>query len=77
MSNNNTVPFADLSRSYLPLKNEINQAIQKVIDSSAFILGKEVEKFDEALHHRAIKAMYISELEDFFNEVDDGDNLGF
>ena len=43
MSNNNTVPFADLSRSYLPLKNEINQAIQKVIDSSAFILGK-VEK---------------------------------
>ena len=46
MSNNNTVPFADLSRSYLPLKNEINQAIQKVIDSSAFILGKEVEKFE-------------------------------
>jgi len=46
MSNNNKVPFADLRRSYLPLKNEINQAIQKVIDSSAFILGTEVEKFE-------------------------------
>ena len=46
MLNNNIVPFADLSRTYLPLKNEINQAIQKVIDSSAFILGIEVEKFE-------------------------------
>ena len=46
MSNNNSVPFVDLGRTYLPLKNEINQAIQKVIDSSAFILGIEVEKFE-------------------------------
>ena len=46
LNNNNTVPFVDLSRTYLPLKNEINQAIQKVIDSSAFILGREVEKFE-------------------------------
>jgi len=41
------VPFLDLKRTYLPLKTEISQAIQKVIDNSAFILGEEVLKFEK------------------------------
>lgn len=45
--NKSLVPFMDLKRAYLPLKKEISQAIQKVIDNSAFILGEEVIKFEK------------------------------
>jgi dTDP-4-amino-4,6-dideoxygalactose transaminase len=42
------VPLADLHGQYLSLKPEIDSAIQKVIDSSQFILGKAVADFEQA-----------------------------
>jgi dTDP-4-amino-4,6-dideoxygalactose transaminase len=41
------VPFLDLSRSYLELKEELDSAYSRVMDSSMFILGNEVDVFEE------------------------------
>ncbi len=42
------VPLADLRKQYLQLKPQIDSAIQQVIDSSQFILGKAVADFEGA-----------------------------
>ena len=41
-----TVPFLDLSPGHAELREEIDAAIRRVIDSSQFILGSEVEAFE-------------------------------
>lgn len=41
--------FRDLKAQYAALKTEIDEAIQSVIDSSAFILGKQVTELEQAL----------------------------
>ncbi len=41
--------FIDLKRQYLAYKDEIDRAIQGVVESSSFILGKEVEALEEEL----------------------------
>ena len=41
-----TVPFLDLQAQYRSLKPEVDSAIQAVIDSSAFVLGPAVERFE-------------------------------
>ena len=41
--------MVDLHGQYLKIKEEIDQAIQEVINSSAFINGKPVEAFSEEL----------------------------
>ncbi len=41
------IPFNNLKKNYLSIKSEIDNAIQKVIDSGYFILGPEVQKFEE------------------------------
>ncbi len=41
------VPFVDLSRIHKPLTTEILKAIENVIDSNGFILGKEEEQFEK------------------------------
>ena len=41
--------FRDLKAQYAALKPEIDQGIQQVIDSSAFILGKPVTKLENKL----------------------------
>jgi len=41
------IPLVDLKAQYLSIKKEIDEAIQKVLDSSNFILGEEVKKFEE------------------------------
>src|SRR5437868_3672447 len=41
------VPFTDLSRIHAPLKKEILNRIESVIDRSAFVLGPEVEQFEK------------------------------
>ncbi len=41
-----TIPLVDLKAQYLNLKPQIDQAIQRVIDNTDFILGKEVELFE-------------------------------
>jgi dTDP-4-amino-4,6-dideoxygalactose transaminase len=40
------IPFLDLKAQYESLKNEIDSAIQNVIDNTAFILGKAVSDFE-------------------------------
>ena len=40
------VPFLDLKRQYQNIKDEINDAIQAVLESQQFILGYEVEEFE-------------------------------
>lgn len=41
------IPFLDLNSNYVSISTEINTAIQRVLDSSWFILGKEVEVFEK------------------------------
>ncbi len=41
------VPYLDLKRQYLTIKNEINNAIQSTIDSCAFVAGSKVNQFEE------------------------------
>jgi len=41
------VPFLDLKAQYKSIKNEIDSAIQKVLDNTAFILGPSVTEFEK------------------------------
>src|SRR5437764_12280732 len=41
-----TVPFADLSRQHVPLAGELRAAFDRVLDSNAFTLGEEVDRFE-------------------------------
>jgi dTDP-4-amino-4,6-dideoxygalactose transaminase len=41
------IPFSDPSASYKAHKNEIDQAIQRVLESGWFVLGREVETFEK------------------------------
>jgi dTDP-4-amino-4,6-dideoxygalactose transaminase len=43
------VPFYDATREYAVYKNEFDEAIAAVISSGAFILGKQVGEFEEAI----------------------------
>lgn len=42
------IPLVDLKAQYESIKGEIQAAIQRVLETSQFILGKEVEAFEEA-----------------------------
>ncbi|HST51617.1 MAG TPA: DegT/DnrJ/EryC1/StrS family aminotransferase [Pyrinomonadaceae bacterium] len=42
------VPFVDLQAQYRSIKTEIDAAIRRVLDTSAFILGREVAEFERA-----------------------------
>ena len=42
------VPFATLDREHAALGIELSEAFQRVVRSSSFILGEEVERFEEA-----------------------------
>ena len=42
------ITFFDFSDSYFELKNEIDEAIQRVLSSGRYILGEEVENFERA-----------------------------
>ena len=41
------IPFVDLKAQYDSIKDEIDEAIQKVLDSTSFIMGEELERFEE------------------------------
>jgi len=43
-----TVPFVDLQAQYRSIKREVDEAIARVVESAAFILGREVEAFEAA-----------------------------
>jgi len=40
------IPYVDLRRQHVPIKDEILHAVGRVIDSAGFILGEEVERFE-------------------------------
>lgn len=40
------IPFIDFKKLHDPIKEEINTAIQKIIDNNSFILGKAVSDFE-------------------------------
>lgn len=40
------IPFVDLHAQYINMKDELDQAIQKVLDKTAFIKGRHVETFE-------------------------------
>jgi dTDP-4-amino-4,6-dideoxygalactose transaminase len=42
------IPLVDLKAQYARLKPEIDAAIARVLESSAFILGREVDEFEQA-----------------------------
>ena len=41
------IPLCDIRASDAPYRDEIDNAIKRVIDNSSFILGKEVEAFEQ------------------------------
>ncbi|WP_026733396.1 DegT/DnrJ/EryC1/StrS family aminotransferase [Fischerella sp. PCC 9605] len=41
------IPFVDLKTQYLSIKDEIDTAVWKVLDSTQFVLGNEVTAFEE------------------------------
>jgi dTDP-4-amino-4,6-dideoxygalactose transaminase len=43
-----TVPFVDLQAQYREIKEEIDAAIARVVESASFVLGPEVEAFEAA-----------------------------
>ena len=43
------IPFADIKKQYVSISNEINDAIQEVLNDTAFIRGKYVENFEKNL----------------------------
>lgn len=43
------VPFLDLKRQYENIMDEINNAIQRALESQQFILGPEVEEFEKKM----------------------------
>lgn len=45
------IPFLDLKTQYLSIKEEIDAAIFKVLESSQFILGEEVRALEEEFAH--------------------------
>ncbi len=43
-----TIPLADLKAQYASIKDEVNSAIQSVIDETAFVKGRFVKAFEES-----------------------------
>ena len=41
------IPFGNLKKQYLTVKEDIDKAIAKVLASGWFILGKEVQNFEK------------------------------
>jgi dTDP-4-amino-4,6-dideoxygalactose transaminase len=42
------IPFVDLQAQYRAIKLEVDEAIARVVESAAFVLGREVEAFEAA-----------------------------
>ncbi len=40
-------PFMDLGRHHAPIASELQSAFERVLGASAFVLGEEVERFEE------------------------------
>ena len=49
------VPFLDVGAGYRELKEEYDEAYQRVMNSGWFVLGQEVEPFEEQFAARSMK----------------------
>ena len=49
MSNNEGVPFNDLSRIHIPLLEEFKDGLTRLVESSSLVLGQEVAEFEKEL----------------------------
>ncbi len=47
------IPFVALDRQHQPLRDELRDAFERVVDGSAFVLGSEVEAFERAFADHA------------------------
>jgi dTDP-4-amino-4,6-dideoxygalactose transaminase/acetyltransferase-like isoleucine patch superfamily enzyme len=47
-----TVPFVDLKAQYASIKDDVRQALDRVLDTTAFILGDEVKAFEAEFAHQ-------------------------
>ncbi|MBW4476388.1 MAG: DegT/DnrJ/EryC1/StrS family aminotransferase [Tolypothrix brevis GSE-NOS-MK-07-07A] len=45
------IPFVDLKTQYLSIKDEIDTAVMKVLESTQFVLGNEVKALEEEFAH--------------------------
>jgi dTDP-4-amino-4,6-dideoxygalactose transaminase len=45
------IPIVDLTAQYVKIRDEVRQAIDEVIDSQQFILGRAVKRFEEQMAH--------------------------
>jgi dTDP-3-amino-3,4,6-trideoxy-alpha-D-glucose transaminase len=41
------VPFVDLARQHLPLRDELARTFERVVDASAYVLSDEVDRFEQ------------------------------
>jgi dTDP-4-amino-4,6-dideoxygalactose transaminase len=48
-----SVPLVDLRAQYRSIKSDVDAAIKRVIDNTAFIMGREVQAFEEAFAETA------------------------
>jgi dTDP-4-amino-4,6-dideoxygalactose transaminase len=55
----NKLPILDLKRSYSTIKVEIQEALERVLESQSFILGQEVRTFEEHVESYLEKGMAI------------------
>ena len=44
-----TIPLVDLKAQYISIKDEIDSAIQRVLQNGQFILGPEVKAFEDEM----------------------------
>ena len=51
------IPFVDLKSQYHSIKDEIDRAVAGVLESTAFVLGKEVAAFENDLKRHAVKVL--------------------
>ena len=40
------VPFGDLRRRYQPIRDEVDSAVSRVLDSGWFVMGRELQAFE-------------------------------
>ena len=57
-----TVPFLDLKAQYASIKNEVDEAVLRVLASTTYVLGPEVEAFEKefAARHNVRHAVAVN-----------------
>ena len=53
------IPFLDLKAQYLSIKEAIDEAVLKVLDSSVYVLGPEVSRFEQEFANYQVLSMEL------------------